>query len=221
MWRQVPNLITTSRLVLAMVFFVLLSWYQYEGRGHSTLLTWAFFVCLVAISTDFIDGYLARKWKVESRFGRVVDPFVDKILVLGSFVFFAGKNFVIVSAILGGEHRVAHTITGVTPTMVVIILGRELLVTSLRGLAESSGVQFGADWSGKLKMILQSVTILVILAYVYGLGFTQPHPDLNAGTLGYWTLFRDCMIWLTLIVTVWSAVGYVRKSITSLKMTNG
>ena len=218
MWRQVPNLITTSRLVLAIVFFLLLSWYQYEGRGHSALLTWAFFICAVAITTDFVDGYLARKWKVESRFGRVVDPFVDKILVLGSFVFFAGKNFVIVSAIVEGERRVAHTITGVTPTMVVIILGRELLVTSLRGLAESTGVQFGADWSGKLKMVLQSATILIILAYVYGLGFIDHHPpDLHAGTLGLWTLFRDGMIWLTLAVTVWSAIGYVRKSVTAIR----
>ena len=94
-YRQIPNLITTARLVLSIVFFSLLSWYQYEGRGHSTLLTWAFFICLIAIFTDYIDGYLARRWKVESGFGRVVDPFVDKILVLGSFVFFAGKNFII------------------------------------------------------------------------------------------------------------------------------
>jgi len=41
--------------------------------------------------TDFLDGYLARRWKVEGAFGRVVDPFVDKVLVLGSFIFFAGK----------------------------------------------------------------------------------------------------------------------------------
>ncbi|MDB5328769.1 MAG: pgsA, partial [Phycisphaerales bacterium] len=158
MWRQVPNLITTSRLVLAVVFFACLSWYQYEGRGHSTLLSWAFLVGLVAISTDFLDGYLARKWKVESRFGRVVDPFVDKILVLGSFIFFGGKNFIIADEFLGGQIRVAHTITGITPAMTVIILGRELLVTSLRGLMESTGLSFGADRAGKIKMVLQSTT---------------------------------------------------------------
>ena len=47
----------------------------------------------VALFTDFLDGYLARRWKVEGAFGRVVDPFVDKVLVLGSFILFAGKKF--------------------------------------------------------------------------------------------------------------------------------
>lgn len=210
MFRQIPNLITTSRLLLAVVFFTLLSWYQYEGRGHSTLLTWAFFICLIAITTDFIDGYLARRWKVESRFGRVVDPFVDKILVLGSFIFFAGKNFIIP----GENSDVVHTITGVTPAMVVVILGRELLVTSLRGMMESAGEKFGADWMGKVKMVLQSVTILVIVAYVYGLSIVELH--YNQSRVGYdaWAkTFRDFCIWLTLVVTVCSSFGYIRRSI--------
>ena len=221
LWRQVPNLITTSRLVLAVIFFACLSWYQYEGRGHSTLLSWAFFVGLVAISTDFLDGYLARKWKVESRFGRVVDPFVDKILVLGSFIFFGGKNFIIPNEIfLAGQHGVAHTITGVTPAMTVIILGRELLVTSLRGLMESTGLSFGADRSGKIKMVLQSTTILVIVAYIYFLGVVSNHwPDSRAGYLHWATLFRDFMIWLTLVVTLWSAWGYLRRSVALMRAT--
>ncbi|HEX8325469.1 MAG TPA: CDP-alcohol phosphatidyltransferase family protein [Tepidisphaeraceae bacterium] len=220
MWRQVPNLITTSRLLLAVVFFACLSWYQYEGRGHSALLTWAFVVGLIAISTDFLDGWLARKWKVESRFGRVVDPFVDKILVLGSFIFFGGKNFIIPDEIVNGHVNVAHTITGITPAMTVIILGRELLVTSLRGLMESSGVSFGADLAGKIKMVLQSVTILVIVAYVYFLGVvSEQHPAWRAGYVTWATIFRNGMIWLTLLVTVWSAWGYLRRSVSLLRAT--
>ena len=217
MWRQVPNLITTSRLLLAIVFFACLSWYQYEGRGHSTLLSWAFFVGLVAITTDYVDGWLARKWKVESRFGRVVDPFVDKILVLGSFIFFGGKNFIIPGEFIGGHDGVAHTITGITPAMTVIILGRELLVTSLRGLMESSGVSFGADFAGKLKMVLQSATILVIVAYVYGLGLVSP--GWRGGYLHWATLFRDVMIWLTLAITLWSGWGYLRRSVGLMRVT--
>ena len=95
MFRHVPNALTASRLVLAAVFFVILSFYQHEGRGDPSLLNIAFVVYLVALFTDFLDGYLARRWKVEGAFGRVVDPFVDKVLVLGSFIFFAGKNFII------------------------------------------------------------------------------------------------------------------------------
>ena len=88
-FRDVPNIITGSRLVLSVVFFVMLSFYQYKGRGdlpNHWLLHWASIIYVVALVTDFLDGYLARKWKVEGAFGRVVDPFVDKVLVLGTFI---------------------------------------------------------------------------------------------------------------------------------------
>src|SRR5205814_6728850 len=83
--RHVPNILTGSRLVLAGAFFVILSFYQYEGRGDPFLMTSAFIIYILALVSDFLDGYLARKWEVPSAFGRVVDPFADKILVLGSF----------------------------------------------------------------------------------------------------------------------------------------
>jgi CDP-diacylglycerol--glycerol-3-phosphate 3-phosphatidyltransferase len=217
-YRQIPNLITTARLVLSVVFFALLSWYQYEGRGHSALLTWAFFICLIAILTDYVDGYLARRWKVESGFGRVVDPFVDKILVLGSFVFFAGKNFIIPVEDGAVHAEVVYTITGITPAMVVVILGRELLVTSLRGLLEANGVALGADRWGKYKMALQSVTILAILLYLYMLGLVQKHdPAALPGYRRWAEGVRDVLIWLTLLVTVASAYGYLRRGVETMR----
>src|SRR5437868_2227804 len=163
MFRHVPNALTGGRLVLAGVFFVMLAWYQYEGRGHPWFLNTAFFIYCVALFTDFLDGYLARKWKVEGAFGRVVDPFVDKVLVLGSFIFFAGKNFIIPHTNPEDIPRNVYTITGVAPWMVVVILARELLVTSLRATTERGGQNFGAQLSGKLKMGFQSATILAIL----------------------------------------------------------
>src|SRR3954466_10104765 len=122
MFRHVPNALTAGRLVLAFVFFALLSFYQYEGRGDPTLLNVAFLIYVAALVTDFLDGYLARKWKVEGAFGRVVDPFVDKVLVLGSFIFFAGKNFIIPETVHPAEnpHMVVRTLTGVAPGIVVI-----------------------------------------------------------------------------------------------------
>src|SRR5258706_14858548 len=123
MFRQVPNALTASRLVLAVAFFIMLSFYQYKGRGDSPdrwLLHWAFLTYSVALVTDFLDGYLARKWKIESGFGRIVDPFVDKILVLGSFIFFAGKNFIIPATNeFGRNPHVVKTITGVAPGSLV------------------------------------------------------------------------------------------------------
>jgi CDP-diacylglycerol--glycerol-3-phosphate 3-phosphatidyltransferase len=207
MLRHVPNLLTTGRLILAIVFFAMLSWYQYEGRGDPMFLNIAFLIYLVALFTDFLDGYLARRWKVEGAFGRVVDPFVDKILVLGSFVFFAGKNFVIPDPAAAQQTvLVVKTITGVTPAMVVILLGRELLVTSFRGLAESRGQKFGAEFSGKLKMVVQSVTILVILVYVNYRGFLGPYHQAAV-------IFRDVCIWTTIIVTLWSGLTYLQSGI--------
>src|SRR3954453_1767030 len=141
MFRHVPNALTGFRLVLAAVFFVLLSFYQYEGRGDPYLLSSAFVIYVLALVTDWLDGYLARKWDAGSAFGRVVDPFADKILVLGAFIFFAGKTFIIPEMESHGHdsHMVVRTTTGVAPGMVVLLLARELLVTSLRGISESAG----------------------------------------------------------------------------------
>jgi CDP-diacylglycerol--glycerol-3-phosphate 3-phosphatidyltransferase len=211
MFRHVPNIITASRLLLAVVFFALLSYYQHEGRGDPlyvsssrvSLLNVAFIVYLIALISDFLDGYLARRWKVEGAFGRVVDPFVDKVLVLGTFIFFAGKNFVIQE-----EHaNVVKTITGVVPWMVVLILSRELLVTSLRGISESGGANFAAAFSGKLKMVFQSVTILAILLYVNY--FENRHDTIE----NYARWVRDICIWLTIAITLLSGVSYVRRGV--------
>src|SRR5580692_11505209 len=196
MFRHVPNALTAGRLVLAAVFFALLGFYQYNTRGSPGLLNIAFGIYVVALVTDFLDGYLARRWKVEGAFGRVVDPFVDKVLVLGSFIFFAGKNFTIPWNIPGGIPRNVTTVTGVDPWMVVVILARELLVTSLRGSMESSGQDFGAQLSGKLKMGFQSVAIFVILLYV------NYRDRLNGDALQIATILRDVAIWGTVIITV-------------------
>lgn len=212
MFRHVPNIITASRLLLAFVFFALLSYYQHEGRGDPlvvsssrvvSLLNVAFIIYLIALFSDFLDGFLARRWKVEGQFGRLVDPFVDKVLVLGTFIFFSGKNFVIQE-----EHaNVVKTITGVVPWMVVLILSRELLVTSVRAMGEAAGANFAAEFSGKLKMVFQSITILVILLYVNY--FERRHDNIEV----YARWVRDLCIWLTVVITLLSGVGYVRRGI--------
>lgn len=208
---QIPNLITASRLLLAAIFFGILSFYQYEGRGDPTLLNFAFVLYAIALFSDFLDGYLARKWKVESAFGRIVDPFVDKILVIGSFIFFAGKNFVIPDA--DAHPYVVKTITGVVPGMVVVILARELLVTAFRSAGEGAGVAFGAEFSGKVKMVWQSVTILIILAYVNY--FDRMTPDVEQAA----RYFRNFAIWGTVVITVVSGLVYVKKAVAVARST--
>jgi CDP-diacylglycerol--glycerol-3-phosphate 3-phosphatidyltransferase len=99
-----------------------------------------------------LDGYLARKWNAITPFGRVMDPFVDKVLVLGTFVFLASPG--LAAPHEQPEHGWA---SGVAAWMVVVILARELLVTSLRGVLEGMGQPFPADKFGKAKMLLQCV----------------------------------------------------------------
>jgi CDP-diacylglycerol---glycerol-3-phosphate 3-phosphatidyltransferase len=79
----------------------------------------------------------------------------------------------------------------------------------LRGIAESGGASFGAVWAGKVKMVVQSFTILVILAYVNYLHTLEKSPDV----LRIATLVRDVFIWVTVVVTLYSGVGYVRKAL--------
>jgi CDP-diacylglycerol--glycerol-3-phosphate 3-phosphatidyltransferase len=193
MRRHIPNLITLARLALTVVFFVLLN------VPHENTFIWhmqiAFVVFVVAVLTDILDGYLARKWKVESAFGRVVDPFVDKILICGAFIFFSSDDFLNVAIIKDANA------TGVHPWMAVVIIAREFLVTSIRGLAESRGIDFRADWAGKIKMFTQSFAVGAILV------------DLALLSKTPWVhLTRDIAIWTTVIVTVLSATTYILRA---------
>ena len=92
--------------------------------------------------------------------------------------------------------------------MVVVILGRELLVTSVRAAAESDGVDFSANWFGKAKMILQATTIPVILVT---LGITEVTPE------RWGRILIDVSVWATLVVTVLSGIPYLVKGIRVLK----
>jgi len=189
MYRQVPNLITIARLVLTVIFFVLLNWHTPDTF---VLHMWAAFVVfLLAVGTDWLDGFLARHWKVESVFGRVVDPFVDKIMICGAFVFFSSNVFITEAA------RLDYT-TGVQPWMAVVLIAREFLITGIRGLAESKGIDFRADWAGKIKMTVQCVAAGAIIVDVAELGKVP------------WVhVVRDLAIWVTLAVTILSALSYI------------
>ena len=83
---NVPNLITVSRLVITGGVFVCLEAIP-DAKAPTPALVWTGFVLfLVAAFTDFLDGYLARKWGMVTAFGRVADPFADKVLISGSLV---------------------------------------------------------------------------------------------------------------------------------------
>ena len=198
-WRHLPNALTVMRLFLAAAFFLALNQYRFPDTG-SLWANLAVVLFILAAITDWADGFLARRWGVESVFGRIMDPFCDKVLVLGAFVYLAGPRFVIPERAAEGEFF--NMATGVYSWMVVVIFARELLVTSVRGLLESMGESGGAKWAGKWKMVLQSVMIPVVILIAVNL---EPHEPANAWAA--WT--RDILVYATVLVTIWSGVPYV------------
>ena len=203
MSRNLPNQVTVARLGMAIVFFVLLAQYHAaDPEPKRTLLGVCFWLFVVAGLSDIVDGYLARKYQAETSFGRILDPVVDKVLVCGAFVFFIGPGFI------GAD---GTSVSGVAPWMVVLILGRELLVTSIRGVAESQGTAFGANVVGKLKMFCQSFTagwVMAIEAYPDGM-FGHP----------FWAYGRQVMIYATVVVTALSIFVYVQRAVSVLRET--
>jgi len=197
MRQRLPNQLTIMRLLLAAGFFASLNVYRYPNENP----TWAWIALgmfILAAITDALDGYLARRWNVISTFGRVMDPFCDKVLILGAFIYLAGPRFVVPEWV---EQDSFFTMaTGIYPWMVVVIFARELLVTGLRGVVESRGVKFGSMVSGKAKMILQSIIIPAVLVLVVGF-------ETGSNAWAMWTC--HVLVYATVIVTAWSGLPYI------------
>jgi len=215
--RAAPNMLTAARVVLAIAFFAVLAPWKYHksvlvaGEGPDPWLLTAAAIFVVAAITDALDGYLARRWNAITTFGRIMDPFADKFLVIGAFVFLAGPGFTYTGeAIVHLPNRPTPpvgSVTGVQAWMVALILARELLVTSIRAEVEGRGLSFAATWSGKWKMILQSVCVpaVLVLMNVRGEAGHAPGPMASDMIIG--------IVWLTVAVTTWSAVPYVMRAI--------
>ena len=177
---NLPNLITISRFVLSIVLFVLI---DLDGWWRT-----AAGVFIVAALTDYLDGYLARKYGQVTVLGRILDPFVDKIIICGAFIFLQKWDD-----------------SGISAWMTFIIIARELLITSLRAFLEQQGKDFSAKWSGKIKMVVQCVAVPLCL-----LSLSAPF----LASLPEWydanrfRLLRDVSIWATVGITVYSGVEY-------------
>ena len=180
---NVPNAITLSRLLVTAATFVCL-----EGTGDpsrpSVAMTWlAFALFMFAALTDFLDGYLARKWQMVTAFGRVADPFADKVLIAGTLVMLL---------------RFPRATEVLTHWYVVIVVAREFLVTAVRGVVEATGRPFPADRLGKWKMVSQCWTAAALLTLVAGTDVFD------------WAAVSG--LWISLVLTVVSGVNYVWKA---------
>ena len=204
MSRHIPNMLTAARFFMAIVFFIVLGFYDAERDAGWPVLDVAFVLFLVAVCTDMVDGYLARRLGHQTTLGRIADPFVDKIIICGTLVYFVGDQF----AVLREAGSDLVNLTGWQTWMVVLIVARELLVTGMRSFSESHGISFAASWSGKIKMILQCIAISWCIVYVAH--WTDGPP---------WTEWvRDILIWVTTAFTGASALVYIKRAYDLLRL---
>lgn len=136
---NVPNALTLLRLGLIPVFVVVFAF-----GSSATLVVIAAFVFVVASLTDWLDGYMARRRQQVTDLGKLLDPIADKLLILAALV-------MLVEA-------------GRAPGwLVILILAREFAVTALRAVAAVGGRVLAAESMGKLKMVLQTAAVLILI----------------------------------------------------------
>ena len=178
---NVPNALTVSRIPLTVVLCAFVEF----NLWPAALVTFA-----VAAVTDWIDGWWARKFNQQSAFGRVFDPLTDKILIGSAFIFL-----------------ITEPDSAMRAWMAALVIGRELLITGVRGYVESLGKKFGADWFGKLKTILQCVWLLAVLVY---LSLRQQMPD--SGLIAPVVMLHYGLLYAMLAATVLSGLQYISKA---------
>jgi len=170
---NVPNALSAIRLLMAIAVCALIEWNDW---------TTALIVFVVAVSTDWIDGWWARKFNQVTKLGRILDPFVDKVIICGAMI-----------ALVGAEG------SPMAPWMATLVVARELLVTSLRGMVEGKGGDFSAKQLGKWKMVLQCAAVIASLLYLR----SQPAvPDWLR-----WSL--PICLWGSILLTIVSGAQYV------------
>lgn len=177
---NVPNALTVGRLGLAVVVFALISVGSYFG---------ALLVFGLAAATDALDGYFARLLNQSTVLGRQLDPLVDKVIVAGAYIYLL--------TVRG---------TGLLPWMVTTVVIRELLIQGLRSHLEGRGQAFGAKTAGKVKTVVQCLSISAIL---FCLSVAKPW--------AWWLTARDLLTWLAVLLTIYSGAGYFVAAMPSLR----
>ncbi len=178
--KQIPNILTLARLVLTLAVFLALIGVSVGAYDAAALAVFAFWGFVIAAVTDFFDGWLARRWQVESLAGAILDPIADKVLVAGAVVGLA-VNGDVVAGLAGG-----------------LILFREFSVSALREVLAPRGLRLPVTMLAKWKTTLQLVALAAAL-----LRLVSPDWMSDSVSLGI-----DVTLWLAAGVTVWTGVEY-------------
>ena len=148
---------------------------------------------MLAAATDFLDGYLARKWNIISSFGKIVDPIADKILILGILFIFSYK--------------------GVVPMVLAIIIAfREILLTVIRLLLLSKKIVIASIQSGKFKTFSQVMSLVIIYVMLI---FRVPIKEM-IGASGFNMIILGLIIWVTSI-TLYSGYEFFVQNTKAIK----
>ncbi len=182
---NIPNQLTVVRIVLTLFFIYFIS------RSGLTAMLTATIIFTVASLTDWGDGYIAKKYNMISDFGKLMDPIADKFLILAAFVAFIRMHLV-------------------EDWMVVLILGREIMITGLRLFALSKGKVLSAERAGKHKTVSQIVAIFTILTFLVireYLKITTQHWSANIEL--WWEFFIYILMLITVALTLISGLSYL------------
>ena len=162
---NLPNKLTCLRMVMVPVFVVLLLNKMNIAAG---------IVFIVASLTDTADGYIARKYNMVTVFGKFMDPLADKLLVCSALICPVE------------QHRIPAWV-------VIVIIGREFIISGFRLVAAQKGVVIAAGWSGKVKTVVQMVMVIVLV--------------FNLGKPFY--IVEQVLIYASLVLTVYSLCDYI------------
>jgi len=178
---NLPNALTLGRIAAVPVFVLML--YFLDG----TIARWAAFaIFAIASFTDWLDGHLARTWEQQSRFGAMLDPIADKLLVAAALMMLVAD----------------HTIAGVHVFAALIILSREVLVSGLREFLATLNVKVAVSAAAKCKTAIQMIAIGLLIA-----------GPAAAGSMPWLTQAGVCLLWIAALLTLWTGSDYFRAAI--------
>ena len=136
---NIPNKITIVRACMVPVFVVvmLLSQIPYNKEIAGVIF-------ILACTTDFVDGYLARKWNLTTNFGKFMDPLADKLLVCSALILFVHFNLI-------------------PSWIVIVIIGRDFIINGYRQIAADRGIVIAANYWGKVKTVVQMLMSILLI----------------------------------------------------------
>ena len=182
---NLPNKLTMMRVVLVPVFMVFAALAKYGTADfNATFSLVAGIIFTVASITDFLDGYIARKNHLVTDFGKFMDPLADKCLTTAAFI------YMVVDGVC-------------SPIVLAVILFREFAVAGVRMIAAETGTVIAANMWGKVKTVLQMLTIIF---YYFGTALTWGNSVMMGADcvfLSYW------LCWLVAIATAISGIKYL------------